>query len=49
MTVFLRSVSCLSGPKLTHFHADPPQLIAPHTRDINYRRFQILLQSPILP
>jgi hypothetical protein len=48
MTILQTSVSCLSDPKLRHFHTDPLQLITPHTHDIHYRRFEILLPSPTL-
>jgi hypothetical protein len=49
MTVLLTSVSCLPGPKLRHFRADPIQVIAPHRLGMHYRRFEILLPLTILP
>jgi hypothetical protein len=34
ITVLLTSASCMSGPKLRHFHADPVYVIAPNKRGI---------------
>jgi uncharacterized membrane protein len=48
MKILQPPVSCLSGPKLGHFHTDPLQLITRHTHDMHYRCFKILLPSPIL-